>query len=95
MRIRTKNGEVCFLQSSGERVFSKDSVSTCSASWFVYPYESGLSHTPVVNKSSHPIWSDLFCKSVSVRRHGDGTIIMQATRGRYLGVPPTIQVKIR
>lgn len=81
MRIRTKNGEVCFLQSSGERVFSKDSVSTCSASWFVYPYESGLSHTPVVNKSSHPIWNGLYCKSVSIKKYGDGALITAQYEG--------------
>jgi hypothetical protein len=28
-----------------------------------------------MNKSAHPIWTDLFCKSVSIRKHGTGAII--------------------
>ena len=81
MRVRAKNGEVCILQSSGERVVSEDSVTTCSASWFVYPYEAATANSPIISKSSHPIWSGLFCKSVSIKRHGTGAIITAEYEG--------------
>lgn len=81
MKVRLHNGEVCFLQSSGERVVSVDSVTTCSASWFVYPYSAALANSPIVNKSAHPIWSDLYCKSVAIKRHGDGAIITAQYEG--------------
>lgn len=81
MRVRAKNGEVCILQSSGERVVSEDSVATCSATWFVYPYEAAQSNSPIISKSSHPIWSGLFCKSVSIKKYGTGAIITAQYEG--------------
>ena len=81
MRVRLQNGEVCFLRDSGERVVSADSVATCSAAWFCYPYSAALAHCPIVNKSPHPIWSDLYCKSVGIKRHGEGAIITAQYEG--------------
>lgn len=81
MRVRLQNGEVCFLRDSGERVVSADSVTTCSATWFCYPYSAALAHCPIVNKSPHPIWSDLYCKSVGIKRHGEGAIITAQYEG--------------
>lgn len=81
MRVRLQNGEVCFLRDSGERVVSADSVATCSATWFCYPYSAALAHCPIVNKSPHPIWSDLYCKSVGIKRHGEGAIITAQYEG--------------
>lgn len=81
MRVRLQNGEVCFLRDSGERVVSADSVATCSAIWFCYPYSAALAHCPIVNKSPHPIWSDLYCKSVGIKRHGEGAIITAQYEG--------------
>jgi len=75
MKLRAKNGEVCHLQDSGERIVSEDSIATSSATWFVYPYESALNYSPIVNKSSHPIWSGLYCKSVAIKKYGTGAII--------------------
>lgn len=76
-----QNGEVCFLRDSGERVVSADSVATCSATWFCYPYSVALAHCPIVNRSPHPIWSDLYCKSVGIKRHGEGAIISAQYEG--------------
>ena len=81
MRVRLQNGEVCFLRDSGERIVSADSVATCSATWFCYPYSAALAHCPIVNKSPHPIWSDLYCKSLGIKRHGDGAIITAQYEG--------------
>lgn len=81
MKIRAKNGEVCILQNSGERVVSEDSVTSCSATWFVWPYEVANLHSPVINKSAHPVWAGLFCKSVSIKRHGTGAIISAQYEG--------------
>lgn len=81
MRVRMQNGEVCFLRDSGERVVSADSVATCSATWFCYPYSAALAHCPIVNKSPHPIWSNLYCKSVGIKRHGEGAIITAQYEG--------------
>ena len=81
MKLRAKNGEVCYLQDSGERVISNDSVATCSATWFVYPYSSAFAHAPVVNKSVHPIWNGLYCSSVSIKRYGAGAIITAQYEG--------------
>ena len=81
MRVRMQDGEVCFLRDSGERVVSADSVATCSATWFCYPYSAALAHCPIVNKSPHPIWSDLYCKSVGIKRHGEGAIITAQYEG--------------
>ncbi len=75
MKARLKNGEVCFLQDSGERVVSEDSVATCSATWFVYPFSAATFYAPNVNKSIHPIWTGLCCKSVGIKRYGDGALI--------------------
>lgn len=81
MRVRLKNGEVCFLRDSGERIVSADSVATCSAIWFCYPYSAAVSHCPIVNKSVHPIWAGLYCKSVSIKKHGEGAIITAQYEG--------------
>ena len=81
MRVRLQDGEVCFLRDSGERIVSADSVATCSATWFCYPYSAALAHCPIVNKSPHPIWSDLYCKSVGIKRHGEGAIITAQYEG--------------
>ncbi len=81
MKVRLKNGEVCFLQDSGERVVSEDSVATCSATWFVYPFSSASFYAPTVNKSIHPIWSGLCCKSVGIKRFGDGALITAQYEG--------------
>ena len=75
MKLRAKNGEVCYLQDSGERTVSNDSVATCSATWFVYPYSSAFGYAPVVNKSAHPIWNGLYCSSVAIKKYGTGAII--------------------
>lgn len=69
------------MRDSGERVVSADSVATCSATWFCYPYSAALAHCPIVNKSPHPIWSDLYCKSVGIKRHGEGAIITAQYEG--------------
>lgn len=69
------------MRDSGERVVSADSVATCSAAWFCYPYSTALAHCPIVNKSPHPIWSDLYCKSVGIKRHGEGAIITAQYEG--------------
>ena len=81
MRVRLQDGEVCFLRDSGERVVSADSVATCSATWFCYPYSAALAHCPIANKSPYPIWSDLYCKSVGIKRHGEGAIITAQYEG--------------
>lgn len=81
MRVRLKDGEVCFLRDSGERVVSADSVATCSATWFCYPYSAASANSPIINKSVHPIWSDLYCKSVGIKRHGEGAIITAQYEG--------------
>ena len=81
MRVRLQNGEVCFLRDSGERVVSADSVATCSATWFCYPYSAASANSPIINKSVHPIWSDLYCKSVGIKRHGEGAIISAQYEG--------------
>lgn len=81
MKVRLKNGEVCILQSSGERVVSYDAVATCNAVFFVYPYESVNNYSPQVNKTAHPIWSDLYCKSVAIKKHGKGAIITTQYEG--------------
>lgn len=81
MRVRMKDGEVCFLRDSGERVVSADSVATCSASWFCYPYSAATAHCPIVNKSVHPIWAGLYCKSVAIKKYGEGAIITAQYEG--------------
>lgn len=82
MKIRSKNGgTICYLQDSGERTVSKDSVATCSATWFVFPYASAQSHAPTISKSAHPIWSGLYCTSVSIKRQGLGAIISAQYEG--------------
>ena len=81
MKLRAKNGEVCYLQDSGERTVSNDSVATCSATWFVYPYSSAIHYAPIVNKSIHPIWNDLYCKSVSIKKYTKGALITAQFEG--------------
>ena len=81
MKVRLQNGEVCFLRDSGERIVSEDSVATCSATWFCYPYSAASANSPIINKSVHPIWSDLYCKSVGIKRHGEGAIITAQYEG--------------
>lgn len=81
MRVRLQNGEVYFLRDSGERIVSADSVATCSATWFCYPYSAALAHCPIVNKSPHPIWNGLYCKSGGIKRHGEGAIITAQYEG--------------
>ena len=72
---------MCILQSSGERVVSSDSVATCSAVFFVYPYLAVNNYTPQINKTPHPIWADLFCKSTAIKKHGRGAIITAQYEG--------------
>lgn len=81
MKVRLQNGEVCFLRDSGERVVSEDSVATCSATWFVYPFSSANAYAPIVGKSVHPIWSGLYCKSVGIKKYGDGALITAQFEG--------------
>ena len=81
MRVRLQNGEVCFLRDSGERVVSADSVATCSATWFCYPYSAASANSPIINKSVHPIWNGLYCKSVSIKKYGDGALITAQYEG--------------
>lgn len=81
MKVRLQNGEVCFLRDSGERTVSEDSVATCSATWFCYPYSAASANSPIINKSVHPIWSDLYCKSVSIKKYGDGALITAQYEG--------------
>ena len=69
------------MRDSGERVVSADSVATCSATWFCYPYSAASANSPIINKSVHPIWSDLYCKSVGIKRHGEGAIITAQYEG--------------
>ena len=69
------------MRDSGERVVSADSVATCSATWFCYPYSAASANSPIINKSVHPIWSDLYCKSVGIKRHGEGAIISAQYEG--------------
>ena len=81
MKVRLQNGEVCFLRDSGERVVSEDSVATCSATWFCYPYSAASANSPIINKSVHPIWNGLYCKSVSIKKYGDGALITAQYEG--------------
>lgn len=81
MKVRLKDGEICLLKDSGERVVSDDAVATCSATFFVYPYSIATANAPVVSKSEHPIWTGLYCKSVAIKRHGDGAIITAQYEG--------------
>lgn len=81
MKVRLQDGEVCFLKDSGERIVSADSVTTCSATWFVYPFEVATSYAPIVNKSVHPIWSGLYCKNVGIKKYGDGALITAQYEG--------------
>ena len=69
------------LQSSGERIVSDDSVATCSAVWFVYPYEAAVRRAPVIGKSPHPVWADLYCSSYTIKRHGAGALITAQYEG--------------
>lgn len=81
MRVRLINGEACILQSSGELVKSDDALNSCSATWFCFPFESAESYAPIVGKTNHPIWVDLYCKSVSIKKHGLGAIITASFEG--------------
>ena len=81
MKVRLQNGEVCFLRDSGERTVSEDSVATCSATWFCYPYSAASANSPIINKSVHPIWNGLYCKSVSIKKYGDGALITAQYEG--------------
>ena len=81
MKVRLQDGKVCILQNAGERVVSADSVATCSATWFAYPYESAREYAPTINKSQHPIWTGLYCKSVSIKKYGAGAIITAQYEG--------------
>ena len=72
MRVRLQNGEVYFLGDSGERIVSEDSVATHSATYSYYPYLAASANSPIINKSVHPIWNDLYCKSVPIKKYGDG-----------------------
>ena len=81
MKVRLQNGEVCFLRDSGERTVSEDSVATCSATWFCYPYSAASTNSPIINKSVHPIWNGLYCKSVSIKKYGDGALITAQYEG--------------
>lgn len=81
MKVRLQNGEVCILQDSGERIVSSDSLATCSAVWFVWPYAAVYNHTPSIGKSPHPIWTDLYCKSTAIKKHGTGAIITAQYEG--------------
>lgn len=81
MKVRLQDGEVCLLQDAGERVISSNSVATCSATWFVYPFLAATSYAPIVNVSAHPIWIGLYCKSVAIKKRGKGAI----TTAQYEG----------
>lgn len=81
MKVRLQDGEVCLLQDAGERVISSNSVATCSATWFVYPFSAATSYAPIVNVSAHPIWTGLYCKSVAIKKRGKGAIITAQYEG--------------
>ena len=81
MKTRTKGGEVCILQNSGERVVSADSVTTCSAIFFIWPWAAAGNYLPAIGKSAHPIWADLFCKSTGLKREKGGAIITAIYEG--------------
>ena len=81
MKTRTKGGEICILQDSGERVVSVDSVTTCSAVFFVWPWAASGNYLPAIGRSPHPIWSDLYCKSTGLKRHKSGAIITATYEG--------------
>ena len=64
-----------------ERTVSEDSVATCSATWFCYPYSAASANSPIINKSVHPIWNGLYCKSISIKKYGDGALITAQYEG--------------
>lgn len=93
MKVRLQNGEVCFLRDSGKRTVSEDSVATCSATWFCYPYSAASANSPIINKSVHPIWNGLYCKSVSIKKYGDGALITANTKVPSHGVQQATSMK--
>ncbi len=75
------DGTVKILQNRGELVIQKDSVSTSTAVWFVYPFSAAKSLAPEVGKSPHPIWDGLYCKSYTIKKAGAGAIITATYEG--------------
>lgn len=47
-------GIVKILQSPCELAIGEDSLSTCTAAWFVYPFSAAEANLPVINKSVPP-----------------------------------------
>ncbi len=81
MKVRLQNGTAKVLQDSGELVESNDAVSTCTATWFVYPFSNAYAQAPTVGSSCHPVWTSLYCTEFAIKKYGTGAIITAEYEG--------------
>lgn len=81
VRIQDNASSFMVLQSSGEYVENDDAVATCTAAWFVYPFETATTKAPTVDSSAHPVYTNLVCSEFSIKKHGTGAIITASYEG--------------